>query len=74
MQNFEDTTGTYFYIPDTDDFDTSNKEKCYYTNTNPEAFDALSGDEIGTIVPGITTEISNEIPVNKIPSAIRYNR
>lgn len=57
MQEFEDTTGTYFYVPDNVNFDTADLEspttvaQCYYTNTN--AIDTLNGDEIGTLVFGL---------------------
>lgn len=70
MQEFEDTTGTYFYVPDSVSFSGAvldNAEICYYTNTNPEAISVLNGDEIGTFVPGLNnartrTEIPGTIP------------
>ena len=57
MQEFEDTTGTYFYVPDNVNFDIADLDspttvaQCYYTNTN--AIDTLNGDEIGTLVFGL---------------------
>ena len=57
MQKFEDTTGTYFYVPDNVNFDIADLDspttvaQCYYTNTN--AIDTLNGDEIGTLVFGL---------------------
>lgn len=57
MDTFEDSTGTYFYVPDSMNLDEANAgqaQKCYYANTNPDALDALKGDTIGQIPLGIT--------------------
>lgn len=62
MDKFEDSTGTYFYVPDNipnlENADLEHSEKCYYTNTNPNALDALNGDKIGDIALGINTQES----------------
>lgn len=50
MNSFTDSTGTFKYVTNT----SSQAKKCYYTNTNPEAFSALSGDSIEQFVSGIT--------------------
>ena len=57
MDTFEDSTGTYFYVPDSmnlDEVNAGQAQKCYYANTNPDALDALKGDAIGQIALGIT--------------------
>lgn len=59
IQEFEDTTGTYFYVPDDINFDIASLDssttvaQCYYTNTDAAAMDALMGDAIGIFVTGI---------------------
>ena len=57
MQEFEDSTGSYFYVPD-DEYvfnavQLNNSAKCYYQNTTASAIDTLAGDEIGTFVLGL---------------------
>lgn len=67
MTEFEDSTGFYFYVPDTvgDDFSnlTAPVVNCYYTNTNPEAFDILNGDAIGRFIPNVNASTSRETTV-----------
>ena len=57
MQEFEDSTGSYFYVPDNmyvfNDAHLNNSAKCYYQNTTAGAIDTLGGDEIGTFVMGL---------------------
>ena len=50
MDSFTDSTGTFKYVTNTSE----QAKKCYYTNTNPEAFSALSGDSIEQFVSGVT--------------------
>lgn len=70
MTEFEDSTGSYFYVPD-DSINEHNAEKCYYQNTTADAVDILGGTSIGTFVPGIyhlKTDMSNTtfVPKTKI--------
>lgn len=82
MKQFEDTTGIYFYVPDDlpagVTFDNAtfpdNAESCYYTNTNPNAWDALAGDEIGTFMPGINTNLPEEEKTIKILTSGAINK
>lgn len=69
MDEFEDSTGTYVYLPPVSNIDpaTAQAENCYYTNTNQNAINALNGDEIQDFVPGIDT--SSEIHEFVIPSS-----
>lgn len=74
MTEFEDSTGSYFYVPDDRNIDSTNEhnaEKCYYQNTTADAVDILGGTSIGTFVPGIyhlKTDMSNTtfVPKTKI--------
>lgn len=57
MDEFEDSTGSYIYIPEGISFDNASdtdSAHCYYTNTNEEALDVLNGDAIGNFTPGQT--------------------
>lgn len=48
MQEFEDSTGSFYYVePGTNE----EKAKCYYTNT--DSINALNGDAIGNFIPGL---------------------
>ena len=69
MDEFEDSTGTYVYLPPVNNIDpaTAQAEKCYYTNTNQNALNALNGDEIADYVP--TIHISGGSQELVIPSS-----
>lgn len=62
MTEFEDSTGTYFYVPDNaPDISVVNldhAEHCMYTPTT--ANESLNGDAIGTVVPGTTVPLKNK--------------
>ena len=72
MQEFEDSTGSYFFVPESietlENIDATEAEKCYYANTNPEAMSALSGDEIGVFIPGLNTDNTVKETTLVIPS------
>lgn len=55
MDEFEDSTGTYIYRLGSTEGQQS--AKCYYTNTDPNALDALNGDEIGNFIPGLNDNV-----------------
>ena len=82
MNEFEDSTGTYFYVPDNlpagVTFDSAmfpdNAESCYYTNTNSNAWDTLAGDEIGTFVPRINANSIDERNAVRVPISGVINR
>lgn len=82
MNEFEDTTGTYFYVPDnlpagvtfSNAIFPDNAESCYYTNTNSNALDTLAGDEIGTFTPGVNTNLTDEREKVIIPPSGIINR
>lgn len=65
VTEFKDSTGTYLYIPDDTPnisdaiagINKENSEHCYYTNTTPSEY--LNGDEIGTVVPGTISSITD---------------
>ena len=63
MTEFEDSTGTYFYVPDTAPdisvVDLDHAEHCLYTPTT--ASESLNGDAIGTVVPGTTIPVRNKV-------------
>lgn len=61
LKEFTDSTGTYEYLS-TNQID-STAERCYYTNTNPEAFDILQGDSISD------ANFSNEAVTVYIPKS-----
>lgn len=73
MTEFEDSTGSYFYVPDNRNIDSINEqdaEKCYYQNTTANAVDILGGTSIGTFILGISTnnskfDISNKVLIPK---------
>ena len=72
INEFEDSTGSYFYVPENINNDAAvaavtEGTECYYTNTNPNALDALNGDKIGTFVPALyesQTDNTTSIPSN----------
>jgi hypothetical protein len=72
MQEFEDSTGSYFYVPDEvqdpSNLTIENGEKCFYTNTNPDALSTLNGDAIGTFIPGLNLSRTNTETNVSIPS------
>lgn len=55
MDEFEDSTGTYIYRLESTEGQQS--AKCYYTNTDPNALDALNGDEIDNFIPGLNDNV-----------------
>lgn len=71
MDEFEDSTGTYFYVPGENiNLSTvTSGAKCYYSNTNPGATDALNGDEIGKFKPGLNPSHTILNFDNTIPSS-----
>lgn len=76
MTEFEDSTGSYFYVPETVYTDEAvalttlpDAAKCYYTNTNPGALEALNGDAIGTFVLGLNASQTDNDAQSRIPAS-----
>jgi len=70
MNEFKDSTGSYEYVTNINDNDT--KHDCYYTNTNPDAFNQLRGDSIANFAPGVTLNVSGTAAEVLIPTTERY--